>query len=101
MSIDYKIEPVLQSDLDFILSLNQKSIPAVSSTDIEKLTYFLKISTYFRSIKIRDQIVGFLIGLMPGENYSSENYIWVNKSHKYDDKNNKSSLYLIIKAKYP
>ena len=80
MSIDYKIEPALQSDLDFILSLNQKSIPAVSSTDIEQLTYFLKISTYFRSIKIRDQIVGFLIGLMPGENYSSENYIWVNKS---------------------
>ena len=80
MSIDYKIEPALQSDLDFILSLNQKSIPAVSSTDIEQLTYFLKISTYFRSIKIRDQIVGFLIGLMPGEIYSSENYIWVNKS---------------------
>ena len=80
MSIDYKIEPVLQSDLDFILSLNQKSIPAVSSSSIEQLTYFLKISTYFRSIKVRDQIAGFLICLMPGENYSSENYIWVNKS---------------------
>ena len=78
--MNYKIEPVLQSDLDFILSLNQKSIPAVSSSNIEQLAYFLNISPYFKSIKIRDQIAGFLVGLMPGENYSSENYIWVNKN---------------------
>ncbi len=78
--MNYKIESVLQSDLDIILSLNQKSIPAVSSSNLEQLAYFLNISTYFKSIKIRDQIAGFLVGLMPGENYSSENYIWVNKN---------------------
>ena len=41
--MNYKIKTVDKSDFDFILSLNQKTLPEVSSTDLVGMSYFLKI----------------------------------------------------------
>ena len=81
MSADLKISSALDSDLGFILKLNQKSLPAVSSIDLNRLVYFQKISPYFKIICKKSDSIGFLIGLNPGADYSSENYIWVNQKY--------------------
>ena len=70
MSADLKISSALDSDLGFILKLNQKSLPAVSSIDLNRLVYFQKISPYFKIICKKSDSIGFLIGLNPGADYS-------------------------------
>ena len=80
--MNYNINTVEKSDLDYIILSNEKSLPAVTSIDKDGLTYFLEFSSYFKIIRDNDRPMGFLIGLMPGRDYSSENYIWVNE--RYD-----------------
>ncbi|MFL3006875.1 MAG: GNAT family N-acetyltransferase [Candidatus Neomarinimicrobiota bacterium] len=77
--MNYKIKTVDKSDFDFVLSLNQKTLPEVSSIDLVGMSYFLKNSSYFKIILHKNHPVGFCIGLMPGKDYSSENYIWINR----------------------
>ena len=79
--MNYKIKNVDKSDFDFVLSLNQKTLPEVSSTDLVGLFYFLKNSSYFKIILYNNIPVGFCIGLKPEMDYSSENYIWINKRY--------------------
>ena len=80
--MNYNIISATKSDLDFVLSLNQDSLPAVSHLDLSKINHFLQISSYFKIFKIDDKPVGFLIGLKPRKDYESENYIWINQ--RYD-----------------
>ena len=75
------IKPVTDSDLDFVLSLNQKSLSAVSHSNLEKMKHFLNISSYFKIIQIDDIPVGFIIGLLPKKDYTSENYVWINERY--------------------
>ena len=79
--MNYNIISATKSDSDFVLSLNQDSIPSVSHLDLKKIDYFLQISSYFKIFKIDDNPVGFLIGLEPKKKYNSENYIWVNQRY--------------------
>ena len=79
--MNYKIKTVDESDFDYIISLNQKTIPEVSSTDLKGMSYFLNNASYFKIIMENNHPVGFCIGLMPDEEYSSENYIWINKRY--------------------
>ena len=94
--MNYDIISATKSDLDFVLSLNQDSLPAVSHLDSKKVDHFLQISSYFKILTVEDNPVGLLIGLMPGKAYESENYIWVNQKYTsfiYVDR-------IIIDAKY-
>ena len=79
--MNYKIKTVDESDFDYIISLNQKTIPEVSSTDLKGMSYFLNNASYFKIIMENNYPVGFCIGLTPDEEYSSENYIWINKRY--------------------
>tara|TARA_Y100001970_G_scaffold252289_1_gene325953 strand:+ start:1446 stop:1940 length:495 start_codon:yes stop_codon:yes gene_type:complete len=79
--MDYSIKSVTDSDLDFVLSLNQKSLSAVSHSNLERMKHFLNISSYFKIMHINDIPVGFIIGLLPGKDYTSENYVWFNERY--------------------
>ena len=79
--MNYNIKTVDKSDFDFVLSLNQKNLPEVSNADLVGMSYFLKNSSYFKIIRESNHPVGFLIGIMPGKDYSSENYVWINKRY--------------------
>ena len=79
--MNYNIKTATIADLNFVLSLNEKSINAVSHLNSKKMKHFLYISSYFKILRIVDNPVGFLIGIMPGQDYKSENYIWVNKRY--------------------
>ena len=79
--VNYNIINATKSDLDFVLSLNQESLSAVSHSDLVKMNYFLKISSYFKIFYLEDVPVGFLIGIMPDKDYESENYKWINQRY--------------------
>ena len=80
--MSYKIEQASKDDLNFILSLNQDSIPAVSSSNLEMMRHFLAISDYFKVCKVNGISIGFLIALLPEKDYNSEHYKWFND--RYD-----------------
>ena len=80
--MNYKIEQATKDDLKSILFLNQDSIPAVSSSNLEMMRHFLAISDYFKVCKVNGISIGFLIALLPEKDYNSEHYQWFND--KYD-----------------
>ena len=60
--------------MDFnIDTATTEDLPAVSSVTLVDMEHFLSLAEYFRILKIKDQIVGFLIALTPGKNYQSLN----------------------------
>jgi len=75
---NYHIENVSKNDMDFILKQNQKNIPAVSNLTTDLFYKFLELSDYFKVIKCQEDLVGFLIALLPNKHYDSINYKWFN-----------------------
>jgi len=68
-------------DLPHIHDLNQHALPAVSSITLNDMTQFLEMADYFRVIKVKNDIAGFLIALAPGKDYHSPNYKWFEKKY--------------------
>ena len=68
-------------DLPHIHDLNQHALPAVSSITLNDMTQFLEMADYFRVIKVKTNIAGFLIALALGKNYHSPNYKWFEKKY--------------------
>jgi len=71
-----QISDVTESDLVDVLALNEASLPHVSSLDMEQARWFAANARYFRVARIDGLFAGFLIGLRPGIDYSSDNYRW-------------------------
>ena len=63
--MDYRISPTVSSDLKQIREMNEMALPAVSSILMEDFQHFLVIADYFRSIFIKDNLIGYLIALRP------------------------------------
>ena len=80
---EHKIEQATNNDLKSILSLNQNSIPAVSSSNLEMMKHFLIICDYFKVCKINGEIIGFLNALLPSKDYKSEHYKWFNDRYEF------------------
>ena len=80
--MNYQIEQATKNDLKSILSLNQESMPAVSSSNLEMMKHFLIICDYFKICKINGEIIGFLNALLPSKDYKSEHYKWFNDRYE-------------------
>ena len=80
--MNFIIETTSPSDLNQILELNQKALPAVSSVNLKEMQHFLKIVDYFKTLKINNKVAGFLIAITPGKDYNSVNYRWF--ENKYE-----------------
>ena len=78
----FTISETISDELHLIVKINQEALPAVSSVNINDMNHFLTIVDYFRSLKIEEKLVGFLIALTPGKEYHSVNYKWFEK--RYD-----------------
>ena len=82
LAMDFNIYTTTTDHLPEILELNEAALPAVSSVTLKEMEHFLSIADYFRILKIKSQIAGFLIALTPGKNYQSLNYKWFEKKYK-------------------
>ena len=80
--MDHKIISAGLDDLEFVLNLNQRNTPAVSDSSYNLMSYFLKITEYFKILTVCGKPIGFLIALMPDKDYHSENYRWFNMRYK-------------------
>ena len=79
--MDHKIFSACLDDLEFVLNLNQRNTPAVSNSSFEIMSYFLKVSEYFKILTVYEKPIGFLIALMPDKDYHSQNYRWFNNKY--------------------
>jgi len=71
-------------DLVEVLALNQKALPHVNSVALEDMRRFLEQAAYFKvACNQVGDLQGFLIALMPGLDYTSDNYRWF--SQTFDD----------------
>ena len=70
-------------DLETVLRLNESAVPAVSSIDLEQMSWFSANAAYFRVTTQDGGVAAFLIGMRPGTDYSSPNYRWF--CDAYDD----------------
>ena len=61
--MDFTISETTSDELPLIVKMNQEALPAVSSVNINDMNHFLTIVDYFRSLKIEEKLVGFLIEL--------------------------------------
>ena len=70
------LRDVGEADLGDVLRLNEASVPAVNSVDLDQMRWFAANASYFR-VAMRDgSFAGFLIGMRPGTSYASPNYRW-------------------------
>jgi uncharacterized protein len=75
------LRPAIAEDLPHILDLNQKALPHVSSVGLSDIQRFFELAAYFKVINdAENAIKGFLIGLRPGLDYTSDNYRWFNNN---------------------
>ena len=94
--MEFSIISTENEHLDDILFLNESSLPAVSSVNMNEMKKFLNIADYFKSVLVNKVVSGFLIALQPGKDYQSVNYKWFEKRYK-------SFLYvdrIVIGSKY-
>ena len=77
-----QIADVQESDLDDVLALNEAAVPHVNSLDLDAVAWFAANAQYFRVATVDGELVGFLVGLQPGLDYSSPNYQWFCARHR-------------------
>lgn len=77
-----QIRDVSNNDLDAVLALNEASVPHVNSIDRAQMEWFAQHAPYFRVATLADGLAGFLIGLLPGQDYASLNYRWFNDHYE-------------------
>lgn len=69
------------ADIDWLLRLNNASVPHVNNLDRESLTAILERSDYARCVIHQRMAAGAMITLRPGMDYASNHYRWFNQHH--------------------
>lgn len=77
-----KIADVRQNDLEEVWALNDESVPHVSRIDRDEMAWFAEHAHYFRVVRRKTDLAGFLIGLRPGLDYKSPNYRWFTERYE-------------------
>lgn len=76
-------------ELEAVLLLNQSEVPNVGPLDIAKLTRLVATSYQTIVADVDGDIAGFVITMIPGATYESENYLWFEErydQHLYVDR---------------
>ncbi len=77
-----KIRRASKKDTEVILRLNEESVPHVSRISKKELDHFFKIASHILVVEMEESVVGFMITILPGKNYSSLNYQFFNNHYK-------------------
>ena len=76
------IRPSTDRELPRIIELNNAAVPAVNLLNALEIRNLFSQAEYFHSLFLDQDVIGFLIALVPGAQYESWNYRWF-ESH-YD-----------------
>jgi len=77
------IRDVDDDDISMMLEINEQGLPGTGKVDVEQLSKLRDISEFTIGAYENGIIVGFVICLLPKQDYSSLNYAWFNE--RYDD----------------
>jgi predicted GNAT superfamily acetyltransferase len=78
-----QLRDAVAHDLPAIHVINQANLPAVGDITFAELEWFFAHAGALRVAEIDGEVVGFLLALRPGLDYSSLNYAWF--SARYAD----------------
>ena len=76
-----RIRDIGLDDLDWLLDLNNASVPHVNLLEREALADILQMSAYARCSLRDGEPVGALLALRPGQPYASRHYRWFERHH--------------------
>lgn len=71
-----RIRAAEQSDFDYLMVLNESSVPEVNRLDEATLERLLAMAAYCRVVEQDGEDAGFLLALEAGADYRSVNYQW-------------------------
>ena len=77
------IRDIQSDDVDWLLSLNNASVPNVNHLERSDLNDLLKNACYARLAIIDDRPLGALIGFWPGADYQSVHYRWFSERFEH------------------
>lgn len=69
------------TDLDWLLALNNASVPHVNLMEREGLAHILSLASYARAVFQDGKPAGALIALWPGTDYVSSHYRWFSEHY--------------------
>ncbi len=75
------IRPAQKNDLDNILLLNETFVPKVSRVDIKWLEKYCHEADVFDVFVDGNEVLGFIVGMLPDCDYGSENFLWFKKRY--------------------
>jgi predicted GNAT superfamily acetyltransferase len=73
------VRPLLPSDLDAVLALNNDNIPAVSELDRDELARLAGLSSFPLVVDVDGALGAYCLVLPPGVEYASVNYRWFSR----------------------
>ena len=79
--MNFSCKDINNNDFKEIIDINTKFESYLSPLDNSKLLLLLKESSFAKSIRVKQRLIGFLITIPPNSVYSSINYIWFNKKY--------------------
>jgi hypothetical protein len=70
-------------ELAIVHAANEANLPHVNSLGLEQFAVVVNKTSYFKVAILNDQLVGFLMAMIPKTDYASDNYQWF--CRHYDD----------------
>jgi len=75
--------PLSQNDVPSMWAINEQGLPGTGQVSEQELSDLLNLSNLSLGVFRNENLLGFVICLSPGTDYTSLNYAWFN--NKYDD----------------
>lgn len=73
---ELRVRPLVKTDLEKVLELNEELVHFLSHLDMEKLIHLCDESAVQLVVEENDQFAGFLLAFREGAEYDSINYKW-------------------------
>ena len=72
----FDVRPSTVNELPRILELNKAAVPAVNLLNTQEGRNLFSQAEYFQCLWLDQEVIGFVIALVPGATYESPNYRW-------------------------
>ena len=83
MSANIKLRPAQDSDIPFILRVNEENVEVLSPMDEGKLRKFMDTAAQVLVAEADGKQAGFIVTLREGlDYYKSENYLWFSRNYE-------------------
>ena len=77
------IRPLSQDDVPSMWAINEQGLPGTGQVSEREISDLLNLSTLSLGVFRNENLLGFVICLSPGTDYTSLNYAWFN--NEYDE----------------